>query len=254
MAIVVSENELVNIDLQEKSAIGDRLREELARLNLGLVSFAHSGGVQKGSQIKYEKGERSPDAEYLVRVAAIGVDVPYVLMGARSRVPNGVDDIERESYVVRARRPPPVTGTIGGGSIVIPRYEAGESAGAITLENEAIVETLAVSEDFIRANRLCADRVVTIQVCESSMSPTLELGDQVIVDRSVERIDTDGVYAVRLAGALRIRRFQLRADGGVMVIPDNAAYQAETISAERVEQAVVVIGRVLPYKFGRIRL
>ncbi|QEY63385.1 transcriptional regulator [Metapseudomonas lalkuanensis] len=41
------------------------------------------GGVNRNTQGSYEKGERNPDAAYLVAVAAVGVDIMYVLSGAR---------------------------------------------------------------------------------------------------------------------------------------------------------------------------
>lgn len=43
--------------------------------------MGESAGVRKQAQLKYEKGERHPDAAYLERLAAIGVDVLYVLTG-----------------------------------------------------------------------------------------------------------------------------------------------------------------------------
>lgn len=42
------------------------------------------GGVNRNTQANYEKGERKPDADYLAAVAAIGVDVLYVITGVRS--------------------------------------------------------------------------------------------------------------------------------------------------------------------------
>lgn len=251
---MVPENELVNTVTKEKSAFGNRLRQERVRLKLRLIPFAHAGGVQKGSQIKYEKGDRSPDVEYLLRVAEIGVDIPFVLTGVRSDMTSGVADIDQESYVVRAGRRPDRGCTIASGVTLIPRFEAGEPKGGDTSDNEVIVETLAVTDDFMRANRLTADRVVSIKVCESSMSPTLEHGDQVIVDRGVSRVVGDGVYAVRHAGVLKIKRPQMRGDGSLLMLSDNPSYQPEVIAASQIAASLVVIGRVLPYKFGRIRL
>lgn len=37
--------------------------------------------MQKRAQINYEQGVRSPDAPYLVALASVGADVPYVLFG-----------------------------------------------------------------------------------------------------------------------------------------------------------------------------
>jgi transcriptional regulator with XRE-family HTH domain len=65
------------------SAIGDRLRRERERLGLSQTDFAALAGASKRAQIRYEAGERSPDAEYLARLARHGVDVLWVITGKR---------------------------------------------------------------------------------------------------------------------------------------------------------------------------
>ena len=45
--------------------------------------FAAFAGVAKTSQFNYEKGDRSPDADYLAAVAERGVDILYVVIGQR---------------------------------------------------------------------------------------------------------------------------------------------------------------------------
>lgn len=69
------------------SNLGDRLREERQRLGMNQAELGLTGGVQKQAQLKYEKGERSPDAIYLAAIAHAGVDVLYVLTGSRSFSP-----------------------------------------------------------------------------------------------------------------------------------------------------------------------
>ncbi|WP_217426194.1 helix-turn-helix domain-containing protein [Pandoraea commovens] len=64
--------------------VGNRLRDERKRLNLNQEEFASIGGVTRRAQTTYENGRRVPDARYLSAVAGIGVDVQYVLTGARS--------------------------------------------------------------------------------------------------------------------------------------------------------------------------
>jgi len=63
---------------------GARLREERERLNVTQEFMANAGGVKILAHQNYEKGKRSPDAEYLSRVSALGVDVLYVLTGIHS--------------------------------------------------------------------------------------------------------------------------------------------------------------------------
>ena len=60
---------------------GDRLKEERLRLGMTQEQFGALGGVRKQAQLKYEKGERKPDAAYFERIAAAGVNVSYVLTG-----------------------------------------------------------------------------------------------------------------------------------------------------------------------------
>lgn len=68
----------------ETSTIGNRLREERLRLGMNQTEFGRLLGVSKESQINYEAGKRSPDAEYLSKAVGIHVDVTYVLTGVRT--------------------------------------------------------------------------------------------------------------------------------------------------------------------------
>lgn len=70
--------------------LGDRLREERTRLKLDQLEFGALGGVSKNTQLNYEKELRKPDSEYLQRLDAAGVDVLYVLTGARKPQPTGL--------------------------------------------------------------------------------------------------------------------------------------------------------------------
>lgn len=61
------------------------------------ADFAAIAGVAKTSQFNYEKGDRSPDAEYLAAVARRGVDILYVVTGvATPKVVEGFTAVEDE--------------------------------------------------------------------------------------------------------------------------------------------------------------
>lgn len=51
------------------------------KLGLNQIDFAALGSVTKSAQVNYEKGERSPDAEYLIALTGHGVDAHYLLTG-----------------------------------------------------------------------------------------------------------------------------------------------------------------------------
>lgn len=65
-------------------SVAERLREERARAGLTQEEVAAIGGVKKLTQISYEKGRSAPDTDYLLAVAAAGIDAGYVLLGRRS--------------------------------------------------------------------------------------------------------------------------------------------------------------------------
>nr|WP_249173458.1 helix-turn-helix transcriptional regulator [Burkholderia dolosa] len=70
------------------------MKEERERLGLNQTKFGELGGVSKKAQIDYEKDVFSPNARYLEAVAKGGVDVLYVLTGART--PTAAASLSRE--------------------------------------------------------------------------------------------------------------------------------------------------------------
>ena len=66
------------------SSVGERLKQERERLGLTQEQLAQLAGHGKGTQINYEGGKTSPTVDYLLAVAAHGVDTVYVLTGSRS--------------------------------------------------------------------------------------------------------------------------------------------------------------------------
>lgn len=65
-------------------SIGEILKEERLRLAMNQDDFAAVGGLKRRAQTLYEQNERSPDAMYLRALAAIGVDVQYILTGEQA--------------------------------------------------------------------------------------------------------------------------------------------------------------------------
>jgi transcriptional regulator with XRE-family HTH domain len=126
--------------------IGDRLRD--ARLTLGLsqTAFAESGGVQKGAQIKYEAGDRYPDAAYLAAVARLGVDVRYVITGDPGSGAFALSDDERA--LLEAYRAAPALGQeyirrCAGVQTSTPpiRYEVGREATPVAVHEGNMAAT-----------------------------------------------------------------------------------------------------------------
>lgn len=74
----------VNRESVEFNTIGGRIVAEREKLGLSQIDLRLKTGVSKSTQIKYEGGSSYPDAEYLVTLDKIGLDVMYILTGLKS--------------------------------------------------------------------------------------------------------------------------------------------------------------------------
>lgn len=63
--------------------IGNRLKSERQRLKLTIPAFGALGDVGKTTVIAWENGTAYPNAAFLEKAAQFGVDVLYVVTGAR---------------------------------------------------------------------------------------------------------------------------------------------------------------------------
>lgn len=65
------------------STFGERFFEERRRLQLNQAELAEATGISKRALGSYEREERSPDAEQLLKLNEAGMDIYYVLIGQR---------------------------------------------------------------------------------------------------------------------------------------------------------------------------
>lgn len=137
----------------------------------------------------------------------------------------------------------------------IPRLNVKASAGyGNHVYEERVVGHFQASRAWVR-NVLNCDpgKVQIIFVDGPSMEPTLEDGELVLIDRRCEKFDNDAVYAIQFDGQLRIKRVQLRWDGTVVIKSDNPKFEPDTLTQEQADR-LHVVGKVLPWKFGKYRL
>lgn len=88
--------------------LGSRLREERERLGLSQTDFGAAAGVGRKTQFNYESDERSPDGEYFAKIAALGIDVRYVITSSRDYEPPPPLTAEEQVLLRYFRESPPV--------------------------------------------------------------------------------------------------------------------------------------------------
>jgi len=66
------------------SEFGARLREERKKRGLTQAQVAAAAGISPPTQIGYEQGHRTPDANYMTDIERLGIDECYVRTGVRA--------------------------------------------------------------------------------------------------------------------------------------------------------------------------
>ncbi len=89
-----------------------------------------------------------------------------------------------------------------------------------------------------------------MKVSADDMDPYLRPGDVVFYDPRVNRVHANGVYVLRIHGALMVRRIQRGTVEGLRLICDNERFGNETLTdaameASRIEVVGYVVGRLL---------
>lgn len=127
------------------------------------------------------------------------------------------------------------------GMVEVPRLDVGASAGPGGLvESEARRRPGSLSSDLLRALGVRPEAASMIRVRGSSMAPTLEDGDEILVDSDRRRVEgRSGVFVIRLDGELMVKRLQPGV-GGVEVVSDNPEWETRLVPA----RALDVVGRV----------
>ncbi len=143
-------------------------------------------------------------------------------------------------------------------SIYIAHYTTGPSGitadTAKTATDQVVVKITVNAAEWRSHAGLDPEHIKVIDVQGDSMKPTLQHGDQVLVDTTCNRFIDDAIYAIQQSDRLRIKRIKLKLDGSIEVKSDNHhGFGPETYSKEEAA-AFNVFGRILPFKFGKFDL
>lgn len=80
------------------STISERIVQVRKASGLSQEAFGALGGVGRQTQINYEKGTRSPDAQYLSGLHVAGYDIGYIVTGEPSALNMGVAECRHGAY------------------------------------------------------------------------------------------------------------------------------------------------------------
>lgn len=183
--------------------------------------------VRKGSPRKLEENDRRTLARFF------GVDDS--LLGG-----DGDDAPEEISFTAKAK-------PSHSDWVDVPRLALDASAGPGALAGaEQPFGALRFSQGWLRGMGLDPARLTTIAVAGDSMQPTLNDGDEILVDQS-RQTPRDGIHVVRVGDTLLVKRIDMGRPGRIRLRSDNAIYDPLDLAPDE----VAVIGRVV-WKGGRL--
>ena len=265
----------VNKKVARMGTVADRLKNERARLGLNQTDFAAIAGQSKKSQMRYEAGERSPDAAYLSLLASAGADVAYILTGVRTTSAAPGSPIQRVLEV--SAKYGPLLDRIAAATdhlvvtpdagphlsspemntdsyAAIPLHEALLAAGSGSQAGEAIVDQLAFRRDWLKKISVSASAARLARVTGESMVPTLFPGDVVMIDTSttippiIRRTAQDRrrspIYALADGTGARIKRIERPAEDQLLLLSDNPDYAPELRTGSDLAD-LKIIGKVV---------
>jgi phage repressor protein C with HTH and peptisase S24 domain len=229
-------------------------------------AFAAQLGVHVNTLGRYERGERLPDGELLFALSRVkGVSSDWVLFGLPPKgAAEASDDRARRLALargysaglardLRAREPEPEEGIV-----YVPLYDVavGAGRGRLVPEEERIAAVRAFSAAWLSANFGAShDDVYLVSVMGESMSPLLNEGDVILVDKRDRVVRTDAIYVVRMGEALMVKNVQRLPHRMLRVWSENEKV-AEPFNVDLTDGGAHpdfdIIGRVL-WRGGTIR-
>jgi phage repressor protein C with HTH and peptisase S24 domain/DNA-binding XRE family transcriptional regulator len=221
----------------DSNTLGARIRAVRDELSLSRERFAQEMGVHKNTIIRYESGERVPDADFLSAMCERwrDIDSAWLLTGKRERQVGAVAE-QASNY----------SGSdIAAHDLVRMTPGRVQASSGLVVSSDQVTDELAFSRAWL-VNELGIDpgQVALIRARGDSMAQTIRDGDLMVLDLGAQDAETEGVYVLHLDRVLVAKRLQRLYDGSIRVTSDNAAYQEQVVPPDRAE-VLSIIGRVV---------
>lgn len=220
-------------EVRQESAHSIGSRIAWVRGSRSRSDFADLIRVHKNTLGNYERDQRVPDADFLKRMAGIGVNIHWLVTG------------HGPAYMRQLEKQSPSHADVGVEFQLVPQYDVEASAGGGGIvEREAEIGKLAFRHQWLREKGLSAKDLVVIRVRGDSMAPTIYGGSIVLVDTRQDHVTDDGIYVLLVGEHLVAKRLQVDLRGGLYIISDNPAYEEQHLTTKEAHE-LYIVGRVV---------
>lgn len=249
----------MNAVARAKLALGIEKDSELARsleVSTSVIPGYHKRGVLPLEQSIKIAEQTGVSLDWLIlgkgeapKTKSKKLEKEIQLWMAKQRLALGLVDDNNESEAEDENK------TFSTGSNIwdiklVPLYDVPVSAGhGSFFDAENIIQQIPFDAEWLEREELIADQLACLPIKGDSMSPGLKTSDIVLIDLTHQR--GDGVFVLRLNGALRIKRLQWLADGRLRISSDNPIYETEYVDPNTPPDDFAIIG-FCHTKIGRV--
>lgn len=200
---------------------------------------------------------RERGVDYAALSARIGRNPAYIQQYIKRGSPRRLADQDRARIAAFLGVPEAMLGgperrvaALGGTQqgrdmVLVPKLAIGASAGAgASVDGEPVEGSIAFDPKWLRDLGADSRALSIIRVAGDSMAPTLNDGDDILVDGgdAADRL-RDGIYVLRMDDALMVKRVaRAPGQGRISVISDNDHYRSWD---DLPMSAVQLVGRVI---------
>lgn len=219
----------------KKETLADRLNQAMEVAGMSQGALAKASGVAQPTIWRLTSGNARGSTKIVEIANALGVRTEWLSAGSGPMRDDG-------------QQPFIPTQKSGADIFRIDVLDLSVSAGDGAVNNEfvEVLRSVEYSVDDARQmfNGRKAEQIRIINVRGDSMSGTIEPGDLLFVDISVQKFDGDGIYAFLYDETAHVKRLQMMKDK-LLVISDNKTY-APWDPIERDEMnRVFVFGKII---------
>lgn len=201
-------------------------------------------------RVELERLIQSHGDDYSALSRLVGRNPAYIQQFIKRGSPKNLPERERSILARYYGVEPQLLGApeeVGGKSDnlkLVPKLAVGASAGAGALaDGEALAGKVGFDEQWLRKLGVEPRNVSLIRVEGDSMQPTLNDGDDIMVDKGAAlKPLRDGIHVIRIDGVLMVKRLAPAPGGRLSVLSDNPAYPSWP---DRDPAEVQVVGRVV---------
>jgi len=242
------------------TTVGERLKMLVRSQNLTHGDFAKKNGISLNSMSRYINNKRSPEPEFLTKLAEQKVNLNWLLSGEGGMYVSAPWDPKPESSlkskveVVSAKSKLSDCGNGSYNCTVLLPILAEISAGmpAEAMEDFEYNNFVELPRIYLKDH---LDNYMVFRVNGHSMEPQIMHSDIVVIQRKDDWSNTDNsVCAVRLNGGITLKRIQFdHQRQQVLLHPFNADYRVQVVDSMQGDDISLIGTMVMQLRMERTK-